>query len=565
MMNWKPTFPNALRKRLTHLLLLTAIVPANLTVLAPSPAVVTQSSMAASNIVPISSLSSNHGAGAPAPEVAFGVGQNGIAAHAIAEAVQNPVAASPRGSSPVSDIGQAYMRTVELGNGERMAMLAAQPLNYLAADGEWRPIDPHFTPQVDGFANLTNLLQIRTGVRRPSVQVQLGDLSAAWMPQRLVLIDETGETAVAAPLPPGSSSAGVLSNQNRTVTYKNSWTQSGIDDEIVAGPGEVEHNVIFAHAPQLKEAGKQDKLVMRALLSLPPGAQVVADGQVQTGAFTTTGTVELRDFAGSVRLRLPAARISERARPDQGFDAIYSFEPQDSRSWLVSMETPASWWTDPARQYPVIWDPIMQTLRALSVAQIYDNPACAAYLLSDPGLAGVGRAPCYNFFAKLGESRVRTLVRFDNITQLNLPLGAELQSAILLAAPSSAYVNYVGSSPWTTVLNTELHRVTGACGPELRQLGQPAVGRSERLPIQQHFLRRSYRSAALFRPGGERILWLFRNQVVAAKRPCRRGQRLAGRRQQQWTGTARRPGAGRQLWRPGVLQFCPDPQTGHLE
>lgn len=390
------------------------------------------------------------------------------------------------GSDPAADgealpgagLLPAYLQTMDLGNGERAAVISADPVHYLAADGQWLPIDARFSAGIDGFTNLANLLQVRLEARRPVLHVAHGDLDARWTPQALVLAQAGGEVTLAEAQPAAQTAAGALSADRRTVTYDTSWTAPELADEVVVGPGEAEHNVVFSAPPAVAgfTPGPDARLVLRARLELPPGGRLMANGAEQTGAFTTTGTIELLDHTGGTRLQMPPAFVYERNRPHQGIVATYEVTPADLRSWLVSMETPWSWWVAPERAYPVVWDPLMQVLRALSVAQIYDDPTCFLYLNGAPQLAGVGRAPCSIGLIKVGESRVRTLLRFDQIGQLNLPPGATIQGAILLAAPSDGYVNREGSSIFSTCLNTQLHRVTGVWDPNtVVWNGQPAV------------------------------------------------------------------------------------------
>jgi hypothetical protein len=357
----------------------------------------------------------------------------------------------------------AYLRTVDLDDDERMAVISAEPVNYLAANGEWLPIRPVFTPEIDGFANRTNALAIHTAARQPVVEVMHGDLAARWTPLALTLEQGDHMIALAEPQTPDRALDGVLSPDGATVRYTGSWSLPTLYDEVSAGAGAVEHNVVFSAAPNLdgQEPDPDAKLVLAAKLTLPPGAQLIADGVVQTAAFTTTSTLELRDYANTTRLELPPAHVFEQAAPGIGLFAVYHVVPVDARTWQVRMETPWSWWADPARRYPVVWDPLMQVLRALQVAQIASSNACDPYFGSAPHLTGIGRLLCPSGVNQFTFTSVRTLLRFSNVNQLNLPPGSELQGAILLAAPTDAVVNQVGGSIYNTCVNTQLHRVTG--------------------------------------------------------------------------------------------------------
>ncbi|HXF60728.1 MAG TPA: DNRLRE domain-containing protein [Caldilineaceae bacterium] len=461
------------RGRLAHRLLrvlfaLLVVAPAELPVLLPPPAVAAPAA-------------SSEPSEAPAPEddpADLAIEQEdkpGAPIQAVAEPATSP-APVPSTSDP--DLLPAFMQTVELDGGERAAVLSSDPVNYLDPDGEWRPIDPRFTQQVDGFDNLTNLMQIRTGARQALLDVSHGALQARWTPQALLLADETREAVLAKP---AQSTNATLAADGRTVVYAGSWTLPELSDEVTAGPGEAEHNVLFAQLPTLPRSfadqapGVGARLVLRARLELPPGGQLWAEGVQQSGAFSTTGAIELRDHAGTTRLRLAPAVVFEQARPDQQITATYHVVPTDLRSWEVRMETPWSWWADADRRYPVVWDPLMQVLRALSVAQIYAHDGCAPYLLSAPDLTGVGRATCYLGPLRI-ESPVRTLLRFDQIGQINLPPGAQIQGAVLLVAPTDGYINITANGQYNPCVSTQLHRVTSSWDPNSVNWGnQPQV------------------------------------------------------------------------------------------
>src|SRR5690606_22935168 len=116
------------------------------------------------------------------------------------QAAAEPVTApSPALSTSGSDPLRAYLQTVDLDDGERVAILSADPVNYLAPNGEWQPIEPRFIQQVDGFDNLTNVMQIHTGARQAMLDVSHGALQARWTPQALLLAGETREVVLAKP------------------------------------------------------------------------------------------------------------------------------------------------------------------------------------------------------------------------------------------------------------------------------------------------------------------------------------------------------------------------------
>lgn len=458
---------NRFSRRLVYVfLLLLVVIPPELPILFPAPIVwagndigVTQQDEAQTNSTELTLDASD---------------ASEITATTVAEAQNAPTTSVAKSDS---DISAAYMETVELGNGERGVIISADPLKYLAPDGEWKPIDPRFTQGLDGFYNLTNLLTVQTGARQAVLQVSHNGLDARWTPVSLALADGARELVVAKPRPT-QVVEGLLSDDGRSVSYPGSWTMAGMADEIVAGAGEAEHNVLFAQPPLLggEAPGDDARLILRARLELPPGGQLWVDGVQQAGGFTTTNPIELRSHEGTATLNLTPALIFEQGRPDQSIVATYHVTPIDLRAWEVSMETPLSWWTDPARQYPVVWDPMMQVLRAIDVAQVYQNPACAAFLAERPAAVGVGRATCFTGLIPQF-SPVRTLLRFNQIQNINLPPQAQIQAAVLLVAPYDGYVNYTSYGQFNPCVSTRLHPITSSWNPGTVNWGnQPSVG-----------------------------------------------------------------------------------------
>ncbi|MCC6168796.1 MAG: hypothetical protein IT329_16360 [Caldilineaceae bacterium] len=450
---------------LLRLLLLVAVtLPANLPLWQPTPV----------QAAPPASVDTT---GDPAGQAATALAPTALTPTAAGTPIHAAAAPVDAPASLAAQMLPAYLQTVDLGDGEHAALLSADPVQYRAADGLWLPIDPRFRAEVDGFANRTNLLQVATGARQAALYVTQDGWEARWTPQALLLAQPGQEVTLARPKPRRDAADGALADDGRSVAYADSWSVPGLHDEIVAGPGQAEHNLIFDAPPAVDRltpaAGAA--LVLRGRLELPPGAQLYANGAVQTAAFTTTGTIDLRDAGGVTRLQMPPAHIYARTQPDQSLLAVYTVTPTDSLGWEVRMETPWAWWADPDRAYPVVWDPLMQVLRAISVAQVYQSGACAPTLNAAPWLAGVGRAPCFIGPVRV-ESPVRTLLRFDQIGQINLPPGAQIQGAVLLVTPTEGYINRRGNSEYAAALNTQLHRVTGAWDPNtVNWSNQPPV------------------------------------------------------------------------------------------
>jgi hypothetical protein len=134
-------------------------------------------------------------------------------------------------------------------------------------------------------------------------------------------------------------------------------------------------------------------------------------GKAQTGPFDTADALEIRDAHGLAALSLSPARVFERAHPEAGLNARYHVEPYDATGWLISMQTPASWWTAPARQYPVVWDPAFAVVKPTEIADATQLPFVEGALDYTYSLeAGVGQNG--------NRGQVKTFIRFNNLTQL---------------------------------------------------------------------------------------------------------------------------------------------------
>jgi hypothetical protein len=370
-----------------------------------------------------------------------------VAGEPAAIGVPPPVSAAPINAA-VEDT--PFIQHVDLGNGDRAAIIAATPRFYRAADGSPQPIDTRFEEGEWGFTNVRNLVAIAAAPQRVEMRVALGALAIGWQPQALLAATGDQETLLAQPLEilPG----GVATADGQTIRYAGSWSIPGLSDEILALPGAAEHNVIFAQQPLIGDA---ENLLLRARLQLPPGVELWANGLVQTVAFETGGDVEIQPAQGGDPLILTPAYIFEEADASAGITARYHFEPQEE-GWLVTMSTPADWWRDPARRYPVVWDPKIQVLRPVAFAQ----RASAGCGKIETDLQ-IGRFE-YQDGPWTISCQYRALLRFNNLSQLTLPPGYAVERATLVVVPDDGFVNVRYNSYKEITLNAEVRPVTQA-------------------------------------------------------------------------------------------------------
>ena len=214
-----------------------------------------------------------------------------------------------------------------------------------------------------------------------------------------------------------------------TVRYAGGWTLDGISDEVVAGPGQLEHNVLFQGRPPI-EGDAGSALALSALLRLPTGLRLYAEGALREGGFETAGEVEFRDAAGRTRLALAPARVYEQHRPEQAIVAGYRFEPQDAVTWRVTMTTPAAWWLAADRTFPVVWDPAFAVVGSVQMTEIQGPGLGLSWLCYQYDAARVGGVGTNSV---CGERRL--LVKFNGLSPNLFPPGFAIERAQLGDGP----------------------------------------------------------------------------------------------------------------------------------
>ena len=373
-----------------------------------------------------------------------------------------------------------YADDVALESGERLLAISPLPLRYQAEDGSWQPIEPRFTAVEGGFLNSTNLLRISAGDRTAVLRLQHGG-AVGWEPLALVVRTSPGqEHRLASVLERDAAAPGELSADGATVRYPASWSLAGLEEELSAGPGQVEQRLLVSNPlPYSQSAGGGAVMAFLATLHLLPGAQLYAEGVAQAGAFATSGAVQVRDPSGNSVLVLEPAVAFEQANPEVRAAGRYRLTPAGEGQWDVAVETPWAWWSDPARVYPLVLDPTMKVKSPVTAAVIYsgwpDPCPFAGYTLPSGAPAGVvGAEP------SCGE--LRTLIRFDQLP--NLPPGYVIEKAELIVAPESGYaknVQYLNTGgpnnpvPLAT-MNTKVYEVTSAWSPTVNWGSRPSTG-----------------------------------------------------------------------------------------
>ncbi len=380
-----------------------------------------------------------------------------------ADAVSRPASTLPSmtaggSQAPGLDLSSAYVRDTALPDGTRQALVSTIPINYQAADGSWQPIDPRFEAVAGGFENSKNNLVISAGQSKSILRLRNGQAAVGWEPLALLLDDRE----VAHVLADEEAAAGTLSADGQTILYPGSWSLAALQDTVTAEPGQVEQSLVLAEP--LKKEG--ETLALQANLRLLPGGQIYAQGAIQSATFTTAGPVEVHDAQGQTVLVLAAPSAFEQGNPAAQVAGSYRLTPLDEGTWQVAVETPWSWWNDPARVYPLVLDPKMQVLKPGYAVSVYSEGSCS--WPQQPGdeyvdCVQIGRRPeCTGVY--------RALIRFDDLPLL--PTGYQVMGADLLAAPVRGY--YPGSTAGFSLASADvqLYRVTGEWIPGLVGWGE---------------------------------------------------------------------------------------------
>jgi len=84
----------------------------------------------------------------------------------------------------------AYARHYDLGNGKRVAVVGAAPLNHQDAEGNWQPIQPDFARAGNGWRVRENTLRSRFVDDSTTIQLESNGEIIGWQPQALEISDE---------------------------------------------------------------------------------------------------------------------------------------------------------------------------------------------------------------------------------------------------------------------------------------------------------------------------------------------------------------------------------------
>jgi len=358
--------------------------------------------------------------------------------------------------SEIIELRSAYANHYDLGDDRRLAVVGTDPLNYQDANGSWQPIQPAFAEVEGGWRVTQNTLRSAFANDNTAFQIESGGYGFIWQPVALEINDDGGLAWQLAMPQPGSEVQ--VEVQDSLLRYASAWSDPSLVEQFRSASDSLEQELVLANPPAA--VGEGEWLSLRVDLSLPNSVQILAEGEIQTGEFTTHGALQLQGADGATLLTLLPPRAYEEKDPLAATGGRYRVLPQPNGLTLW-VQTPLDWWLAAERDYPAVLDPTMQVLRPMEVATIgypyevtdpnalvWQEKACVGLTHIDPSE--------WTQYATLAWSD-RGYVKFK---LPNLPDGALADQATLVAAPdpSRLWIDYW--DPIWPIEDTLVYRVT---------------------------------------------------------------------------------------------------------
>jgi len=286
----------------------------------------------------------------------------------------------------------ATSRTYELANGSRALEIFQAPVNYRAADGDWKAIQTGLreVPGEAGFTNGPSSFDLRLPDAMGEEAVRLAD-GEQWVSYKLL--------GASAPLGELEGSKATYGLAREGVAFELTSTTSGVKEEI-----------------ELQGPSSQSSFAFELDASEGLAPEVGDDG-----------SVVFADEEGAAFAVLPPPTIADSAGAPEAADndaVSYSLSKGDDGTWRLVVEADRKWLEDPQRVWPVTIDPTM----TLSTLTGYDFsihssplPNGTVYSGSNWSTLGVGYDPN-------GTDRTRAYTKFD---LSSLPAGASVYDATL--------------------------------------------------------------------------------------------------------------------------------------
>lgn len=144
------------------------------------------------------------------------------------------------------------------------------------------------------------------------------------------------------------------------VIYRN--CVSGIDEEFVVDYGKLKHNTILNGLPIYDNslAGKDISFVVDGKMDFSSTISMFVDDQIQTGDFTTDGSIVFKNDNDETVFTLPEP-ITYEINGNERIKCRYKVKRQGS---VISLKiiVPYEWLENPARIYPIAIDPTLEVV-----------------------------------------------------------------------------------------------------------------------------------------------------------------------------------------------------------
>ncbi len=280
----------------------------------------------------------------------------------------------------------AQSATFQRADGQWTTVLTSQAMHYQDNLGRWHTIDPAFRPDVGSYTIEHNSIRSRAGLDQAAAAVSAGDAAFIWQAGQLGLGSASGWQLIAEVLAKkdGTGARGELSEDARTLSYREAWSDASLVEQYISQPGSLEHLLVLAERPKPADAqlaGQAQWLEMRAQLQLLAGTTLWAAGRQVSAPLTTAGSLELRNALGQTEVVFEPVLAFEQARPETAVAGEYRVEPTGRADiWQISLRTPWQWWQAPERRYPAVIDPTMRVIRTTG-----DGTAGMVYVTGQPG------------------------------------------------------------------------------------------------------------------------------------------------------------------------------------
>lgn len=405
------TRPTALQRGLNLLLALMLLLPAQLATLFGRPSVAAAVPVVAERSVP------------PAFEA--------TPAGDTAEVGQTSLPSEWAGQREIPAARTLHTAAYELDDGRIAVVQDPRPLNYQDAAGRWQPVDPTFDAVEGGWINTRNTLKTSVAQTGSQARISLENVGVGWEPQALQLVDAAGEPlrTVAEPLPTGEALAGIRSEDSRTIRYPKSWDAPGLEETWQLAAGSAAYSLRLAEQPALDPLLAWSPwhtprwLELRVMLHLKPGTTVHVAGKPVALPLETTDVVTFVDAGGETLLLQPPA-VFEEADPAQNRAGRYLLRRGSAPDTIdLRVRFDWDWLAATGRSYPVILDPVFQTLSPITMK-------LAAYTVAGgfdrnyvPATLGIG---------SFSDGITRGLLHFAMPV---MPPGTQIDRAFLVAAP----------------------------------------------------------------------------------------------------------------------------------